>query len=552
MFLNVIRCVIAFVMLAPMVSSARCFEGSTGTCWLPNGCVGRRQCIGGLWGGCECNGGGGTVSCSVCGGAGSAQCNSSCDVGVCSRAEICNGCDDNADGLIDNGAGCFVPTSCSACPTMTEVDWSYNSSNTIPADPNCAGATCPHYINFVDHTREVRANYNVKKFEFRVDSFDTEQYYDYLTYRETWTGNGAVLQGSPPTGWYGVTVSQNLQNTPVELEFQSDMNVTRPGFAIGKGRVCCGPVAAMEPAELSLLRATTGVLLATNDVVMFKTPVRPPGQKLNLALSGNVGDFDLYVRCNAFPTPMNFDHRGFSGNSQEFLSFDGTACTYPGTWYIAVNSYASSGQFTLVASPMFAAKEQSNIRVGTDFIATPAQMATFADTLAQAARQFYGQTEGQILTSHYHLFNSGDCSNCGGNLCNFCFRNSAGTGSCCPGGQLMIFQGYWADPEGVAHEISHAWLGIGDEYDWDAQGVLRLQCGHSNMASPWGTQNNHCWDAYGHDHKEDKDPLIGNTLRPAAWNTCYPTETPMQPWRTPDNYDYRDHDFNNGIVVDTH
>lgn len=55
---------------------------------------------------------GATQSCTVCGGAGTRTCNATCSgLGACTAAEVCNGCDDDADGTIDNGFACASGTS---------------------------------------------------------------------------------------------------------------------------------------------------------------------------------------------------------------------------------------------------------------------------------------------------------------------------------------------------------------------------------------------------------------------------------------------------------
>ncbi|MBI5486537.1 MAG: FG-GAP repeat protein [Deltaproteobacteria bacterium] len=72
-------------------------------------------------------------SCTVCGGPGTRTCNATCDRrSACTRAEVCNGCDDDADGTCDDGAGvcCYGATaSCTidSCPgertCNTVCDW---------------------------------------------------------------------------------------------------------------------------------------------------------------------------------------------------------------------------------------------------------------------------------------------------------------------------------------------------------------------------------------------------------------------------------------------
>ena len=457
----------------------------------------------------------------------------------------------------------FTPRMCSQCPSMTEVAWTFNSDE-LPTDPNCAGGTCPHYINHLHYWRSVIANGNVKRFQFRVDSFNTEASNDWLDY-SAYLASPIRLTGQPTTGWKDFTSATSLQHRPMEFLFHTDSSVSRPGFRIGRARVCCNSD-AWPPVPDFPLRQTmrhTGVLLATHDVVYMHMPTGPSNRFQNLAMWGPAGaDFDMYVRCNAVPTATTYDFRVNSAGTQEFTSWAQPGlCTYPGTWYIAIHSVSGSGQFNLVASPVFNT-HYLYINAGVNFLATPTQLNTFANTLSQGARQFYGQTEGQILFAAIHLWNNagppgggGNCNNCNGGACNVCFRNEPGTGYCCdPGGMVVMQTGYWGDPEGMAHEWSHWGLGVPDEYSGCATGC-KWHCGHSNMASPWGSQNNHCFFHQNqHDHGEDRSAGVGPPGSNAVWKIVesYGTVVPLSQWsETPDNYDYRNHDMNgfSNVVV---
>jgi hypothetical protein len=449
------------------------------------------------------------------------------------------------------GTPSFNPIVCSQCPTMTEVDWTFHSDE-MPFDPNCAVGTCPHYTNNIYYWRSVIANRNVKQFEFRVDYFETEFGYDWLDYWE-YQGSATRLWGSVAPGWKNITSSSVLQHKPVEFRFRTDSSVSRPGFRIGRARVCCqntgGYIETDAPMRQSFRQ--TGVLLGTNDVVWMHVPVGPSGQTRNLVLWGTGQDFDIYVRCNALPSATAFDFVGNSGNSQEFRTWvEPGGCTYPGTWYIAVHSYAGSGQFSVVPSTMFNTKSVSNIRAGVDFLATQAQLNTFANTLSQGGRQFYGQTEGQFLLRNFNLYNNtgANCTNCGGAICTVCFKNAAGTAEVKANGQIDMFQSYWGDPEGFAHELGHWGLFVPDEY----AGPQWL-CGHSNMAFPWGSQNNHCffYDSGRNDHGKDGTPWAPAPGSNSAWSilNTHATIVPVIMYETPDNYDYRDHDMGGDIIV---
>jgi len=78
----------------------------TQTC-NPNGCTvgGSQTCISATW--TTCTGCSGTGTCTVCGGAATFTCSAnSCTPTKCTRAEVCNKCDDDGDGKMDNGVHC--------------------------------------------------------------------------------------------------------------------------------------------------------------------------------------------------------------------------------------------------------------------------------------------------------------------------------------------------------------------------------------------------------------------------------------------------------------
>ncbi len=74
----------------------------------PSNCSvgGSQTCAWGAWG--ACGGCGGTATCAHgCGGTGAVSCGASCQPsGACVRAETCNDCDDDADGIEDDSLSC--------------------------------------------------------------------------------------------------------------------------------------------------------------------------------------------------------------------------------------------------------------------------------------------------------------------------------------------------------------------------------------------------------------------------------------------------------------
>ena len=87
-----------------------CDPGTDYGCTLSNGCPGVKTCISGTrFGSCHCAGGGGAAgSClTSCGLQGQYACGSTCIRSTtCNAPEICNGCDDNGDGQVDENNVC--------------------------------------------------------------------------------------------------------------------------------------------------------------------------------------------------------------------------------------------------------------------------------------------------------------------------------------------------------------------------------------------------------------------------------------------------------------
>lgn len=87
--------------LLPSEAHALCTDGTVQTTKLSNGCTNTKICNGGRWEDVGCSG---TVACTGCGGrAGTQTCSPDCQVAGCYVGpEVCNNCDDNGDGSIDN------------------------------------------------------------------------------------------------------------------------------------------------------------------------------------------------------------------------------------------------------------------------------------------------------------------------------------------------------------------------------------------------------------------------------------------------------------------
>ena len=109
-----------------------CVRGATQTQSCGNCSLGTQSrtcdstCAWGDWtpcaGGGTCHAGD-TESCTHdCGGSGNSTCSGACSWGPCSRTEICNDCDDDRDGRIDQGIWCTGTTSTSSGTTVALLD----------------------------------------------------------------------------------------------------------------------------------------------------------------------------------------------------------------------------------------------------------------------------------------------------------------------------------------------------------------------------------------------------------------------------------------------
>jgi hypothetical protein len=107
------------VLLNAPEARAACVDGDTQRC-SENGCEGYQTCNGKIWGRCNEFTGRGLGSCSVCGRQGTYR---SCTFegepiqSSCSAygAEVCNGCDDDGDGLVDEDSSNSGPLTDGAC-----------------------------------------------------------------------------------------------------------------------------------------------------------------------------------------------------------------------------------------------------------------------------------------------------------------------------------------------------------------------------------------------------------------------------------------------------
>lgn len=457
----------------------------------------------------------------------------------------------------------FVPLTCTPCGSGHQnIQYDWTTTGTVPSDPNCAatvGDPCPHYIPNFRQSRLIVTNPHVSQLQFNFDRFETEASADIFRYGLRGDAPLAI-SGNPSISTFrtiNATGTSGLQGKPATIRFESDSALGDEGIELGTTRVCCsnaGDTGASGP-WLSNTEIADGYLLGTNDVVRFRSLNFQSSTDLTVVLQtdNTSSDFEIYARCNAHPTPTSYTLRTTGvGGHDRILHLANGSCPAPSTWHIVVKSDSGAGQFTLRAFEHY----PSDIlyqRVGIGFSATATQINAFKVAISQAAREYFGATEGSQQLRYLQFFNNAgaNCDNCGGVNCDICFSTCEGTGACCDEtyGWMVICQDYYNSTGGIMHEFVHKYSSgshsfLGDEYS----GSDSL-CGHSVLnVNPFGDQNNLC---FGFDHEKDRTPGAASTGRENSLRLMWlNAQIPFQwnsSWDTPDNYDYVNFDFNGRV-----
>lgn len=451
---------------------------------------------------------------------------------------------------------------------------------------------CPRYSNTLNSSRRLLANKYVQRVRFNLNSFSTELNYDFLTLETSvgtsWSGSGS----SVPTGWQSTYFwGPYLQRNPYLWRFRSDDSNTGTGFDITALDVRCDPT-GQSPSLVPVDPAApytreTGVLLGQNDVVYTYFPVNP-GQTMyvsgwqhpNFTSSANWLDLDIFVKCGSVPTSeYDAQYSSSSSDPREFITLPPVCGS--ANWYVAVKSFAGSGQFNLVTGTI-RSPNPAGMTVGLEWTPSPAEKSQLDNWLVLTSRRLLGMTEGQVLFGNwkYYGFAGGGsgtgyanhCVNrCGAYPCKVCIHaandllaNNGVGAQVYPDDPLadvhVSRDGFnSADPRLLAHELGHGYLSLGDEYLGPDDGrntsppprVLQTLCGHSMMSIHNGPSNNLCtsWDHGFNRLFTSPHPSSVSPPMPAAWPTLHSLFGFDVPVGTPDNYNYADHDFGGAINV---
>ena len=422
-----------------------------------------------------------------------------------------------------------------------------------------ASVASPRYDNRIRHRRRVVANRWVDQARIYFDRFETEPNYDYLDVSGgSCTASGCTsvrrMTGIPFAGSIGAWTpvlpyaqvsnrawSESLQSSPLRLEFVSDASVTAAGVKVGRIDVQCSPGAYNDLVEeINPGESVDGLLLANDDIAYFALPGgATPGFHQTVALTAPDADadFDVYVRCGAYPTTSLYDFASRSSSNQEFIDISDTARSCSSRWYVGVHSYPTArsgrGSFRALFS-RHRSTQRLVWRVGmlanTCAGSTEADRAAAADFLRRSSAEVFGATDGQVFldwelytvsgASTTDLFS--DSWRCGGAPCNVRLApcTAGGGGQAWRGGD-RLWLGYAAWRNGgtaLLHEFGHAHLNIEDYYYFLSEGgvttstmilpasfptarrdLVHNGCGHSTMANGFLPSTTHSFcTAYNH------------------------------------------------------
>lgn len=465
---------------------------------------------------------------------------------------------------------------CPAAPAFTEVKWRFNARNqvggiinsSVPPSDVARDINAPvRYSHSMSVARDFMANNHVANVTFRTAdapagsgqlSFSTEEVDDYLFWAP-WSMSPKTITGNiNSAAWWSVTAANSNgllayspQVYPIRMGFVTDANDNRTGFTIDRVRLSCKLSGGLLPSpvfDLAPSYESSGVLMGSGDTVFTQFVPRAATHWHNVVLWAPPEDtgftnFDMYLRCNALPTPSQYDvlrsYNASLGSSNEFYQWRTDQWCTGGTVFVAIHSrtsFGGAGQFSIMHSEQ--RKKDYRVKVGIntpqyaswDASAQAAALTERINRLKQAVRLFYGATEGTRFVNEFEVWNQtggaeGTCgtypeSRCGGQHCEVCFTGHTSGAVIAPGQpyqQLRIGDGETANYIVLAHEFGHYFLRQGspsallrDEYNWyyydggpyfvngvgpqfQAPFAYTLPvCGHSLMNQPAGNTFNLC------------------------------------------------------------
>lgn len=149
--------------------------------------------------------------------------------------------------------------------------------------------------------------------------------------------------GTPFTDPFVVSTNSALRNDSPQVAMDVEGNAT---FAWNQADATGDRDVAMRrypPGGISAQTIDDGATLTdlsggANSWQYFKLSVPPGHSIVDIVISGDTGDADLYVRYGAFPGVALWDARPFLEGSNEGVEMSNFP---PGDWYIAINGFSA-------------------------------------------------------------------------------------------------------------------------------------------------------------------------------------------------------------------
>lgn len=494
----------------------------------------------------------------------------------------------------------FTEVRPATCPSQTEVNWTYNISDAdgwlVPQEPSPpTGGNV--YINNALYAMHISGNEYITSFGVHV--YPNPYYFEIVPDGDVleffgsssplYQFSGGANYGNPISGWHDFGVSHvapgvnvTLPSDNFEAVFISNLSGSDTGVYLDRARVCTdqpGKIRTNPEHPMVPTARNSGVLLGPNDVAYFTVPVgsAKPGDTCSsahdtFALWGDPtpgNDFDLYVRCGAEPTPTQWDYRGYSSDSQEFVHATTATCPCGSQWHIAVSAFSGSGWFNLVNGKHYASEHRAAVPVYavTSTRLSDSQTAYYDQQIGIGFKMFFGANEGSRYWDGINLALSQYEQS--GQINLKLQPGRANSDVCVNGSVTCLFaqcETFVYDPDQygnpfdgrtLTHELGHHVNCLTDEYE-DGVGT---ECGHSIMGNEYQTNTNYCYctyqpaginrcaSGYG-DHGYDTSPYGLSRLQTGtAWINLQ-SRAPFSVITTPDNYDYTAFDFNGmyGVV----
>lgn len=410
-------------------------DGRITTCVTARGAAGTRECINGRFTNCQADFEGKPEE----------SCTTGCGTegriinGTCRAAEVCNSCDDDGDGLVDEDLKCAIWPLEPRCPvgnvtiganklTSTELIGDRSSDLLTSGAANLNGAHLP--ADTVLSPATIAWSFAPPDCaKSTTVTFTGVQLNDTSTIRAESVTTGAT-SGSI-SGGIAAPQTQSITLPREEHVFVAAMagpTRTRDGFRLSAFETT--PMNLSTPPlrhQLNVRRWTYGVLLQAGDTQFFE--LLPDESQRDVIVwveagtdKGPTADVDLFIGLDRDPSldAHDFSSRGTS---------TGEAIRVPGgsrrTIVAAVQAWSGAAWFRIHAARFEPKNEYPTLSAGFTFMPDASDVTTAANTLRVARRQFFGATLGRRWIGKVSLTAPNKPDAC--QYIDLCFRGIDGT-----------------------------------------------------------------------------------------------------------------------------